>query len=128
MSANKAALAPRVGPYSRPHVLLRLDGRRRESQLLAHVRAELTTHVGGSPSATERALIERAATLTLHISLMDTKAIEAGGMSARDSREYLAWSNALTRTLALLKLKPDAVRAPTLDDIKADIAAKRGAA
>jgi hypothetical protein len=65
------------------------------------VREELTAHIGGSPSATQKALINRAAMLTLHVSLMDAKVLEpgAGPLSERDSRQYLAWSNALTRIL-----------------------------
>jgi hypothetical protein len=90
-----------VGPYSRPNVLAKLDGRRREARLMQTVRDELTDHVGGNPTAPQRALIERAAMLTLHVALMDAKVMEpdAGPLSERDSRQYLAWSNALTRIM-----------------------------
>jgi hypothetical protein len=37
--------------------------------------------------------------------MMDTRALESGGMTERDSRQYLAWSNSLTRTLRELGLK-----------------------
>lgn len=90
-----------IGPYSRPNVLVKLDGRRREARLMQNVREELTAQVGGHPTATQRALIERAAMLTLHVSLMDAKVLEpdAGPLSERDGRQYLAWSNALARIL-----------------------------
>ena len=85
----------RIGPYSGSEPLARLDGRRREARLMASTRAELTAQVGGNPPPTERALIERVAWLTLHVSLMDQRAIERGELSERDSRTYLAWSNTL---------------------------------
>ena len=56
-----------VGPYSKPATLAKLDGRTREARLMRDTRAALTRHVGGSPSATQRMLVERAATLSLHV-------------------------------------------------------------
>ena len=94
----------RIGPYSRPHNLSNMDGRSREARLLRRVRSELTAHVGGKPSATQRMLIERAATLALHVETLDRKVLEGGVMSEHDSRTYLAWSNSLTRTLRELGL------------------------
>ncbi|OQP86024.1 hypothetical protein BTR14_13150 [Rhizobium rhizosphaerae] len=90
-----------VGPHSRPNVLAKLDGRRREAKLMQKVRKELSEHIGGKLTAPQRALIERAAMLTLHLALMDAKVLEedAGPLSERDSRQYLAWSNALTRIM-----------------------------
>ena len=59
-----------IGPYSRPHRLAKLDGRTREAALMRDTRARLIAHVGGSPSAVELALIERAAQLTLKVVLL----------------------------------------------------------
>ncbi|WP_429820286.1 hypothetical protein [Ensifer sp. B1-9] len=84
-------------------MLAKLDGRRREARLMQNVRDELTRHVGGKPTAPQKALIERAAWLSLHCALMDAKLLEGEGpLSERDSREYLAWSNSLTRCLRSL--------------------------
>jgi hypothetical protein len=83
-------------------VLAKIDRRRREARLLETTRADLAAHVGGAPSAVQRRLIERAAMLTLHVALFDERAIAAQGMSERDAREYLAYSNSLTRTLKAL--------------------------
>jgi hypothetical protein len=69
------------------------DGRSRESRLMRRVRADLVRHVGNKPSATQRALIERAAWLSLYVARLDAKAIETGSMTDHDSRQYLAWSN-----------------------------------
>lgn len=88
----------RVGPHSRPNALATLDGRRREAKLMSQTRAELIAHVGGKPNAIQRRLIERAAVLALRLALMDAKAPD-GGMSEKDAREYLAWSNSYVRTL-----------------------------
>ena len=94
----------RIGPYSRAHSLANIDGRTREAKLLGRVRSELTAHVGGKPSATQRMLIERAATLSLHVEGLDRKVLTGGVMTEHDSRTYLAWSNSLTRTLRELGL------------------------
>ena len=84
---------------------------------MREVRAELTAHVGGNPSATQRALIERAAALTLHLTLLDAKLLRTGGaMTGHDSRQYLAWSNSLTRTLRELGLREAPRAAPTLQE------------
>ncbi len=96
---------PGIGPYSRPSVLAKLDGRTREAKLLAAVRADLGTHLGGAPSATQRRMIERAAWLTLHVAQLDAKAVEGGGLTDHDHRTYLAWSSALTRLLRQLGTK-----------------------
>jgi hypothetical protein len=93
-----------VGPYTRAPSLLRLDGRRREVKLLRQTRAELLGHVGPHPSATQRALVEVAVNLTLYVRLFDSKALAAGGLGERDARQYLAYSNSLTRALARLGL------------------------
>jgi hypothetical protein len=81
------------------------DGRSADARLLRKTRAELTAHCGGKPSATQLALIDRAAMLTLHVSKMDLKAVEAGEFTQHASNQYLAWSNALSRTLAKLGLE-----------------------
>lgn len=91
-----------IGPHSRPNVLAKLDGRRREARLMQSFRNELTDQMGGKPDAAQRALIDRACWLHLHVSLFDAKLVEDDGtpLSERDGREYLAWSNALTRILS----------------------------
>jgi hypothetical protein len=97
--------APQIGPYSSAAALAKLDGRTREAALLRRVRTELTAHCGGNPSATQAALIERCAWLTLHLALMDKRTAEQRDLSERDGRQYLAWSNALSRTLRGLGLR-----------------------
>lgn len=109
----------RVGPYSRPQALQRLDGRTREARLLRQVRKELTEHVGGKPSATQRALIDRAAWLSLRVAQLDGKTAEGGQMTEHDARTYLAWSNTLTRTLRQLGTKSAEAAPRSLDALRA---------
>jgi hypothetical protein len=116
---------PALGPYSRPSVLAKLDGRTREARLLAEVRADLTAHVGGSPSATQRRMIERCAWLSLWVAQLDAKAIEGGGLTDHDHRTYLAWSAALTRMLRQLGWKGASAKRPSLAE---HLAARAGAA
>ncbi|WP_241771194.1 hypothetical protein [Acidisphaera rubrifaciens] len=89
------------------------------------MRADLLRHVGGNPTTPQRVLIERAVMLTLNLAKMDAKALATGAMSEHATREYLAWSNTLTRTMVALGL--DAAPAPRRDirDILADRAAGR---
>jgi hypothetical protein len=82
-----------------------LDRRTREARLLEEARAALTRHIGGSPSEVERVLIERCARLQLFIAAMDAEAFEAGTLSERDSRMYLAWNNSLRLSLRELGVK-----------------------
>jgi hypothetical protein len=93
----------RPGPYTRTD-LTKLDGRRKESAFLKGVRAELVEHVGGDPTAPQRALIESAAQLRLRISMMDRKLTESKATTPNehDTATYLAWSGTLARTMKTL--------------------------
>jgi hypothetical protein len=105
-----------IGPYSGPVALGKLDGRTKEAALMRRVRADLIRHLGGPDrvSPVQRALIDRIATLTLHVALFDARAIEHGGLSERDGKQYLSYSNALARCLRLLGLKGAPPPQPTL--------------
>jgi len=113
----------KLGPYSRSASLAKIDGRTREAALMRRVRAEFTAHVGGNPSAVQRALIERAVQLTLRISAMDRKFAETGAQTELDSRTYLAWSGSLSRVLRDLGMNGPPARGPSLSDYIADTAA-----
>src|SRR5215469_13246052 len=88
-----------IGPYSRPHSLAKVDGRTRLAKLMRKTRAALTAHVGGDPSTTQRALIERVVWLTVKCCQNEAK-ILAGKDTEYDGKSYLAWSNALRRAVA----------------------------
>lgn len=116
------AKMPYAGPYSRPESLAKINGSTREARILKGVRADLTAHVGGKPSATQRVLIDRAAMLTLRIAMMDAKSGD-GTLSERDSREYLAWTNTLTRLMRQLGMQGAAERPKSLAEHLASKAA-----
>src|SRR5438067_1847659 len=98
--------AHRVGPHSKPHNLCRIDGRTREAALMRSIRKELSEHVGGRPTAVQRALIERCVWLSLRLALLDRKIASGSVFTQIDSNTYLAWSNSLTRTLSRLGVEP----------------------
>lgn len=109
--------AHRITLYSGPNALIKLDKRTREARLMQATRDELTAHIGGSPSATERRLIDRACWLELRIVQMDAQAVERGVMSERDTRGYLAWCNSFRRVLVELGLERRTTAAPSLKDV-----------
>jgi hypothetical protein len=119
----------RLGPHTREHQLLTgLDMRSREGKLLAAARAELVAHIGGNPNHVQKILIERASRLVLYVELMDAKALEAGTMSERDSRSYLAWVNALRLCLREIGIDEAApAKAPGLADYLASRANRAAA-
>jgi hypothetical protein len=112
-------MVARVGPYSRGGPLARIDGRSREGRFLTSVRSELVQHVGGHPSATQRALIERAVWLSFRVAQLDSKMASSDSFTDHDSRTYLAWSNSLSRCLRELGLKPAAAATRSLADVLA---------
>ena len=116
------------GPHSRPDKLQIVDCRLAEAKLMARVRAELTQHLGGKPSATQRILIDRAAAPLLRIHLMDRESARSGGMSERNGRQYQAWSNSLTRVLNQIGFKAVADKPPALQDYLAARSAQAPAA
>jgi hypothetical protein len=111
-----AAQRQRKDTYSRPCRVAGVTTRSAEGRLIRDVRADLINHVGGAPSATQRVMIERAVMLTVQLGRMDAKALADGAMSEHASREYLAWSNTLTRTMKALGIKGAADRAPSIKD------------
>lgn len=105
-----------------------LDGRTREAKLVRTIRAELTAHVGGSPSAVQRALIEQAAQIKLRLATMDRKFAETGEQTEHDSRVYLAWSNSLARLMKQLGLEAAREKPQRLSDYLAARAHQEAAA
>lgn len=94
---------------------------------MKRIRAELVGHLGGEErvSAVQRQLIARVAILTLYTSKFDERALARGGLSERDSHQYLAYSNSLTRALAQLGLKGVAAKPASLGEYLAAKAAQR---
>jgi hypothetical protein len=75
----------------------------------------LIEHVGGTPSVVQRQLITRAARLACHLELWDEQTLLHGGaFTATGHNHYIAWHNALSRTLARLGLQGAAPPAPSI--------------
>ncbi|MBV9826127.1 MAG: hypothetical protein JO001_10700 [Alphaproteobacteria bacterium] len=106
MHPSNGDKARNIGPYSRPASLGKLDGRTREAALMRRVRAELTDHVGGSPTAPQRLLIERAAILALRCAQIDAAILADKALSLHDNNHAIAWHNAYRRTIAALGPEP----------------------
>lgn len=81
---------------------------------MRRVRDELTAHVGGKPSATQRLLIERCATLSLKIHLMDRAELQSEFTSEKNAREYLVWTNVLSRILRQIGMKGAPEQPPSI--------------
>jgi hypothetical protein len=111
-----AAERQRKDGHSRACRWAGVTARTREGKLIRDIRDGLIRHVGGAPSATQRALIERAVMLTVQLARMDAKALADGAMTEHASREYLAWSNTLTRTMKVLGLEGVAEKPTSLSD------------
>ena len=113
---ESTATTPQIHPYSRPGALAKLDQRTKEARLIRETRAELLAHVGGKPSATERALIEQLAQIHLRLAMMDRKFAETGAQTDHDSRTYLAWANSYARLLRQLGFQGPKDHPPGLAD------------
>lgn len=98
-----------VDPQVRP---LRWAGKAhsREGRLFLAIRREMVAHVGGQPSATQRALIDRLAWLQVHLARMDARMMQTGEMTEHTGKQYLAWANSVARMLAQLGLASPAPR------------------
>jgi hypothetical protein len=110
----------RIGPHSRPGRLALIDRRKAEAKFMDRIRDELTAHVGGRPSVTQRMIIDRCAALSLRIHLMDrSEARNDAFMSEKNAREYLCWTAALSRLLRQLGLEEASAdsKSPNVDDL-----------
>jgi hypothetical protein len=96
-------------------MLAKLDQRTREAALIRRTRAELMGHVK-NPTVVQAALIERATWLTLRVNLLEAKLAAGGEMSDHAARSYIAFSNALRRTLGDIGIQPGAAPRLTLAD------------
>ena len=118
----------RLGPYSRRlqrgAIADLYDGRSADGRFIRHLEAELTQHVGGAPSITQRLLIDRIIKVRIQLDLLDAK-LAGGTWTPHDSRTYGGLLNALRLTARELGLERTPERTPTLTDITERIAQRR---
>jgi hypothetical protein len=112
--------ARRLSPHSRPSRIAILDRRSCEFRRLSEIRSGLMDHLGGHASPVQAALIERAATLTLHIETFDKRAFASGGLDEKSSRVYLGYTNSLSRLLRQLGIKAQAAPAKSFAELFAE--------
>ena len=97
----------------------------REGEMYRRVVRDLTRQIGGRPTPAQEMLIARIGWLAVHLARIDARALAAGEMSDHSRREYLAWSNTMTRTLAVLGFQASPPPPANLADY---LAARAGAA
>jgi hypothetical protein len=123
------ANSPPIGPHSSRLRLRKVDGRTGPGRYIRRVERELIEHCGGPDriSVAQRLLCERTA-----IDLLRLKLIDADLTTGEASDHILRVAHALRGTvrLALRDLGLEAAARPalSLDDIAAEITARRGAA
>jgi hypothetical protein len=112
----------RFGPYSK--ALRRgvignsaIDGRSAIGRYLRDLEAQLIAHCGGSPSITQKLLIERVIRTTVQLNKLDEK-LEAsdGNWTDHDSRTHGGLINRQRLLLRELGVKPASAPGPSLDD------------
>ena len=78
--------------------------------------ADLTEHIGGSPTAPQARLIHRVARLELYLAMQDARADANGGMlTDHDSRQYLAWVNSIRLAMRDLGLERQIIAAELIE-------------
>lgn len=87
---------------------------------MKRVRDELTDHLGGRPSVTQRLLIERVAILIFRLDMLDRQMLDGVTMEEHTRRAYLAWHNSVSRSLRHLGLTGAPAKAPSLADYLAN--------
>lgn len=108
---------------------LRLHGNSGPRVAARRLRADLIAHVGGKPSAVQRALIDAASELKLKIAVADQRFVEQGAMSQHARNEYLAFVNSYSRLLRQLGLEAAASRVvPITETLAAERERRRVAA
>ncbi|MGH2506093.1 MAG: hypothetical protein ACRDHZ_01520 [Ktedonobacteraceae bacterium] len=106
----------RLTPYGRRIV----DGRSHEGRFLRAARHALIRQLGGNVTPAQATMVERIAWLQLRCSMLDEK-IVSGNFTEHDSRQYLAWSNTLRKTLVALNLELHPESKTTVADILAEV-------
>jgi hypothetical protein len=111
-----------ISRHSRPNRLATLDKRSCEWRRLQQIRDSYLAHLGGHATVAQLTLIETIATTTLLAEAFERRAfVETGGlMSERDARAYLSLSNARSRAVRSLGLRPVTEPQRSLAELFAD--------
>ena len=82
-----------------------IDGRTKLGRIHRAFKRALIEELKGKPSIIERSLIERAAMLHLKCMMLDEKIASGRDLNEMETNHYLAWTNALGRTLMHLRVR-----------------------
>lgn len=108
----------RLGPYSkrlaRGAIGTLFDGRSAEGRFVRHLEAELTRHVGGNPSITQRLLIDRLIKVRIQLDMLDTR-LATGKWTPHDQRTHGGLLNAYRLCCRELGLKGAASERSPID-------------
>lgn len=105
----------KLGLYSRPKEVSRVDRRTTAGRLVAAVREELIAHVGGAPTVAQRLLIEAATHKAMRLAMV-SDAFRQGiptSVLALDET-FLKFSNSLRADLQVLGIQAPKQEMPTL--------------
>ena len=105
--AKTSKLKPHSRSLARGVIGDAIDGRSAEGRFLRACEAELTAHVGGEPSFTQKLLIRRAARAMLKLEMLDTK-MASGTWTDHDARTFGGLNNALRLALRELGMRKEA--------------------
>ena len=110
---------PALGPQSRPEVFAQLDGRTKAARIVGRAKRDLTEQYQPR-TASDRLLIDRAATFVLQIQLIEVAAARSGvGMTQHDIESYSALTGHLSRIFSKLGQTPPVAVVPSLAEFLA---------
>ena len=114
------------GPFSRDRNIANVDKRTTAGRVFRTTIADLTSHVGGHPSAAEALIIQSAGLKATRLFLLSEKLLNGGEIGEDSDHHALAWLNSLRLDLGALGL---ASRAKDITpDLRQYIATKTGSA
>jgi hypothetical protein len=82
-----------------------IDARTKLGRIHKAFERALYDHFGGKPDIIELGLIKRVNMLHIKCLMLDQKIADGRDLNENEERHYLAWSNALCRTLQRLRFK-----------------------
>ena len=116
MTKTGTSKARWIGPFSKPGVLAKVDGRSREARRLLAIETQFGEHIGGDPTVVQAELIHRTAWLMILSEKLDERLVD-GEFTERIMRQYVCWQNAIRRNLQVLGVDETVKGGPSLGDV-----------
>jgi hypothetical protein len=116
---NSSSDRHKIGPYSRKLrrgiIADNIDGRSTLGRFCRDLEAQLIAHVGGSPTVTQKLLIQRIIRGTVQLEAFDEK-LQSGDFTDQDARNYHGLINRHRLLIREIGIEPAAAKPPTLAD------------